>query len=50
MRIKIYDGKNLIDQKIPYYLKSNLPKHTLYIIEQLACLKNLSGLEKFNRV
>jgi hypothetical protein len=50
IKINIYDGNNLIDQKITYYLKSNLPRHTLYTIKQLVCLKSLSGLEKFNRV
>ncbi|MEH2263004.1 hypothetical protein [Nostoc sp.] len=50
IKISIYDGQNLIGQKIPYYLKANLPKHTLYMIKQLAYLKNLSGLEKFIRI
>ncbi|MHC5774678.1 hypothetical protein [Nostoc sp.] len=50
IRINIDDGRNLIDKKIPYFLKTNLPINGQCIVKQLACLKNLSGLEKFNRV
>jgi len=50
IRININDGRNLIDKKIPYYLKTNLPLQAQCIIKQLACLENLSGLEKFNRI
>ncbi|MFN6198129.1 MAG: hypothetical protein ACK4YS_05960 [Aphanizomenon sp.] len=50
IRININDGGNMIDKKIPYYLKTNLPLQAQCVIKQLACLKNLSGLEKFNRV
>jgi hypothetical protein len=50
IRININDGGNMIDKKIPYYLKTNLPLQAQCVIKQLACLENLSGLEKFNRV
>lgn len=50
LRININDGRNLIDKKIPYYLKTNLPLQAQCIVKQLACLENLSGLEKFNRI
>ncbi|MEH2194184.1 MAG: hypothetical protein V7K98_16310 [Nostoc sp.] len=50
IRINIDDGRNLIDKKMPYYLKTNLQNNKQYAVKQLACLKNLSGLEKFNRV
>ena len=50
LRININDGRNLIDKKIPYYLKTNLPLQAQCIVKQLACLENLSGLENFNRI
>lgn len=50
IRINIDNGRNLIDKKITYYLKTNLPINAQCIVKQLACLRNLSGLEKFNRV
>jgi hypothetical protein len=50
IRININDGGNMIDKKIPYYLKTNLPLQAQCVIKQLACLENLSGLEKFNRI
>ena len=50
IRININDGRNLIDKKIPYYLKTNLPPQAQCTVKQLACLENLSGLEKFNRI
>jgi phosphoribosylformylglycinamidine (FGAM) synthase PurS component len=50
IRININDGGNMIDKKIPYYLKTNLPPQAQCVIKQLACLENLSGLEKFNRI
>ncbi|MGB8686903.1 MAG: hypothetical protein WCD53_06155 [Microcoleus sp.] len=50
IRININDGRNLIDKKIPYYLKTNLPLQAQCIVKKLACLENLSGLENFNRV
>lgn len=50
IRINIDDGRNLIDKKMPYYLKTNLQNNKQYAVKQLACLKSLSGLEKFNRV
>jgi len=50
MRININDGRNIIEQKIPYYLKTHLPNQAHCIVKKLACLKNLSGLDKFNRV
>ena len=50
IRININDGRNLIDKKIPYYLKTNLPLQAQCTVKQLACLENLSGLEKFNRI
>jgi hypothetical protein len=50
IRININDGHNMIDKKIPYYLKTNLPPQAQCTIKKLACLDNLSGLEKFNRI
>jgi hypothetical protein len=50
IRININDGRNLIDKKIPYYLKTNLPLQAQCTVKKLACLENLSGLEKFNRI
>ena len=50
IRIHIAEGKEIIGKKVPYILKRNLPFHEQGVVKQLACLKNLSGLEKFNRV
>ena len=49
IRININDGPNMIDQNMRYYLKDNLPIQAYCTVEKIACLKNLSGLEKFNR-
>ncbi|MEH1816896.1 MAG: hypothetical protein V7K26_02815 [Nostoc sp.] len=50
--VKIYidEGQEMIGKKVLYILKRNLPSHGQGVVKQLACLKNLSGLEKFNRV
>lgn len=50
IRININDGRNMIDQNMRYYLKDNLPIQAYCTVKKLACLENLSGLEKFNRV
>lgn len=50
IRIKITNGGKMINQKMPYYLKTNLPENVQGNVEELACLKNLSGLEKFHLV
>jgi hypothetical protein len=50
IKIKINDGRNLIDKKRRYYLKDNLREDEQGYIEELMCLRDLSGLEKFNRV
>jgi hypothetical protein len=50
MRINIKDGRNLIDKKVLYILKRNLPTNEIGVIKKIGCLRDLSGLEKFNRV
>jgi hypothetical protein len=50
IRIKISDCENLIDKKITYILKTNLPVNVDFIVEKIACLRSLSGLESFNRI
>jgi hypothetical protein len=50
IKIRINDGGNLIDKKIRYYLKDNLGQDVKGNIEELMCLRDLSGLEKFNCV
>jgi hypothetical protein len=50
IRVEIGDGRNLIDKKITYILKSNLPLGETFIVEKIACLRSLAGLESFNRV
>ena len=50
IRIHIADGQEMIDKKVPYILKRNLPSHGQGIVKLLTCLKNLSGLEVFNRI
>ena len=50
IRITINDGHNMIAQTMRYYLKNNLPIQAYCKVEKIACLKNPSGLEKFNRI
>lgn len=50
LRININDGRKIIDQTVRYSLKTDIPSQAKCIIKQLACLKNLSGLQKFNRI
>jgi hypothetical protein len=50
IRIDIDNGLKIIDKEVRYILQRDLPANSLGIIEKLACLKNLSGLEAFNRV
>jgi hypothetical protein len=52
VRIKIAGGEEMIEKKVLYILKRNLPNNGESVVTQLACLKYLSvsGLEKFNRV
>ncbi|MDB9459118.1 hypothetical protein PN473_11995 [Dolichospermum circinale CS-545/17] len=50
LEIRINNGRNLIDKKRRYYLKENLKEDVQSDIKKLMCLRDLSGLEKFNRV
>jgi hypothetical protein len=50
IRIKIDNGGNMIGQKLPYSLKTNLPENVQGIVKKIARLKDFSGLENFNRV
>lgn len=52
VRVDIADGENMMNKKVPYILKRNLPANAQSEVKKLACLKYLSvsGLEKFNRV
>ncbi|OBQ30173.1 MAG: hypothetical protein AN483_06460 [Aphanizomenon flos-aquae MDT14a] len=51
IKIKINNGRNIIGEKIRYYLKTNLSEiNRQYTLVEIACLKNLSGLENFNRI
>jgi hypothetical protein len=50
IRIHIADGQEMLDKKVPYILKRDLPSHGQGVVKQLACLEDFSGLEKFNRV
>ncbi|NEP57762.1 MAG: hypothetical protein F6K31_12190 [Symploca sp. SIO2G7] len=51
IRIDVNDGgRDIIDQTIPYILKRNLPTSAQFTVKELACLRNLSGLERFNRI
>jgi hypothetical protein len=50
IRIKIDNGGNMIGQKMPYSLKTNLPENVQGTVEKRACLRDFSGLENFNRV
>jgi len=49
IRIHINQGQEMIDKESPYILKRNLPNYGQRII-QYGCLRNLSGLENFNRI
>ncbi|MEH2110607.1 hypothetical protein [Nostoc sp.] len=50
IRINIPDGQEMLDKKVPYILKRNLPSHGQGVVRKIACLEDLSGLEAFNRV
>ncbi|QLE46825.1 hypothetical protein FD724_00700 [Nostoc sp. C057] len=50
IRINIPDGQEMLDKKVPYILKRNLPSHGQGVVRKIACLEDLSGLEKFNRI
>ena len=50
IRINIPNGRNMIGQKMPYYLKTNFPENVQGIVKELSCIRDLSGLEKFNRI
>jgi hypothetical protein len=40
----------MINQDVRYSLRNNLPIQADCTVKKLACLGNLSGLEKFNRI
>lgn len=50
IRIDITEGQEIIGKISPYILKRDLPKETRSHVEKIAYLKNLSGLETFNRI
>ncbi|MEH1787016.1 MAG: hypothetical protein V7L23_15900 [Nostoc sp.] len=50
IRVHIADGQEMLDKKVPYILKRNLPSHGQGVVRKIACLEDLSGLEAFNRV
>ncbi|MDB9501686.1 hypothetical protein PN441_01280 [Spirulina major CS-329] len=50
IKIDITDGKDMIGAKTRYSLKENLKDTARCIIEEIAYLKSLSGLENFVRV
>jgi hypothetical protein len=49
LRIKLEDGSQLINEKYRFNISQNLPNNQEFMIEHLRYLKNLYGLEKFNR-
>jgi hypothetical protein len=50
MRIDIDNGQEIISKKNPYFLKRDLPPEAKGIIQELAVLGSLKGLETFNRI
>lgn len=51
VRIRITEAdRGIVNQKIPYAIKTNLSNRSQYIVQRLICLRDLSGLEAFNRV
>lgn len=50
IRINIPNGQEMIGSTLRYILNRNLPSNAQGVVRQIACLNNLSGLEKFNRV
>ncbi|MHC5932762.1 hypothetical protein [Nostoc sp.] len=50
IRINVRDGQEMLDKKVPYILKRNLPSHGQSVVIKIACLEDLSGLEAFNRI
>lgn len=49
VRVKIDNGGALIGKKSAYGLKTNLPEASSFIVEKIACLGSLDGLQVFNR-
>ena len=43
-------GRELINKKFPYIVSTNIPKDAICTIERIECLKDLTGLEKFETV
>lgn len=43
-------GRELIDKKFPYIVSTNIPKDAICTIKKMECLKDLTGLEKFETV
>jgi len=50
IRIGINGSRKLIGTKLRYKLKENLLDQSSYTIARYECLRNLSGLEDFNRI
>lgn len=43
-------GRELIDKKFPYIVSTNIPEDAVCTIKKIGCLKDLTGLEKFETV
>jgi hypothetical protein len=50
IKIHIDDGLEMLEKKVRYLIKRNLPSNGQGVVKKIACLDDLSGLEKFNRV
>lgn len=50
VRVKIDNGKEMIDKTTRYEIKENIQDSEQYEIETIECLRTLSGLESFIRI
>lgn len=50
IRFNIPNGQEMLGETSPYNLKEKLPIENQATVKQILCLKNLSGLDKFNYI
>jgi hypothetical protein len=50
VRIAISDGGEMLGKRVPYALKSNLNPRATFTVQRVFLLRDLSGLDQFNRI
>lgn len=48
--IDISDGREMLGKRVPYALKSNLKPEATFTVRKISLLRDLSGLDQFNRI